>query len=77
MITVNSLQEWGKQIDPRKLVVVHFSVKWCSPSRKMSPVFAGLAKKYRNVVSLKVDIDVEEMNTVKTQLLRECQPSCS
>ncbi|KAF8662300.1 hypothetical protein HU200_056507 [Digitaria exilis] len=64
VITVNSLQEWGEKIDPRKLVVVHFSTRWCRASRKISPVFADLAKKYRNVVFLKVDVDVHEMETV-------------
>ncbi|CAN6226737.1 unnamed protein product [Urochloa humidicola] len=67
VITVNSLEEWGKQIKTRKLVVVHFSAAWCRASRKMSPVFADLAQKYRNVVFLKVDVDVEEMETVATK----------
>ena len=64
VITVNSLQEWGKQINPRKLVVVHFSAGWCGASRKITPVFADLAKKFQNVVFFKVDVDVDEMETV-------------
>lgn len=73
VITVNSLQEWGKQIDPRKLVVVHFSAVWCRSSRKMSPVFADLAKKFRNVVFLKVDVD--EMETVAKEFSVEGVPT--
>ncbi|XP_047072080.1 disease resistance protein RGA5-like isoform X1 [Lolium rigidum] len=75
VITVNSLQEWGKQINPRKLVVVHFSAAWCRASRKMSPVFADLAEKYRNVVFLKVDVGVEEMKTVATEFSIEGVPT--
>jgi len=75
VITVNNLQEWGKQIDPRKLVVVHFSAGWCRASRKMSPVFDGLAKKYRKVVFLRVDVDVEEMQTVAAEFSVEGVPT--
>ncbi|CAN6290468.1 unnamed protein product [Urochloa humidicola] len=63
---ITSLQEWGKRIDPRKLVVVHFSAGWCRASRKISPVFADLAKKFRNVVFLEVNVDVYEMESVLT-----------
>lgn len=62
VITVNNLEEWGKQIDPRKLVVVNFFAEWCRASRKINPVFADLAKKFPNVVFLKVDVD--EMGSV-------------
>ncbi|OEL26061.1 Disease resistance protein RPM1 [Dichanthelium oligosanthes] len=72
---VNSLQEWDKQIDPRKLVVIHFTAEWCRPSRRMTPVFADLAKKFRNIVFLKVDVDVDEMNTVATALSVEGVPT--
>jgi disease resistance protein RPM1 len=75
VITVNSLQEWGKQIDPRKLVVVHFSAGWCRASRKITPVFADLAKKFQNVVFLKVDVDVDEMETVAKEFSVEGVPT--
>ncbi|CAO2184759.1 unnamed protein product [Urochloa humidicola] len=58
VIEIHSLDAWrSMQSDPDKLLVIYFTASWCPASRRMAPVFAGLAKKFANVVFLKVDVD--------------------
>ncbi|KAJ1277117.1 hypothetical protein BS78_05G269900 [Paspalum vaginatum] len=67
VLEVHSLEEWSKLIDPDKLVVVQFSAEWCPASRKMAPVFSDFAKKFRNAVFLKVDVEADDMDTIAKQ----------
>jgi len=64
VVQIHSLDEWNDKIDPNKLVVVHFATVWGPASRKMAPVFSDLAKKFRNVVFLKVDVEADKMGTI-------------
>jgi thiol-disulfide isomerase/thioredoxin len=73
VVTIKRHQDWTRQMDPRKLVVVHFTAKGCRPSAKMRPVFSDLAKKFRNVIFWRVDVD--EMEDVASELGVEGLPT--
>ncbi|WVZ49360.1 hypothetical protein U9M48_000727 [Paspalum notatum var. saurae] len=75
VIEVHSLEEWSKLIDPDKLVVVQFSAEWCPASRKMAPVFSDFAKKFRDAVFLKVDVDADDMDTIAEEFDVEGVPT--
>lgn len=58
VIAIRSMEDWMRWIEQDKLVVVHFTMEGCLPSRMMDPVFAQLAaRKLPNVVFFTVDID--------------------
>ncbi|KAJ6794776.1 thioredoxin H1 [Iris pallida] len=67
----------GKSARPgqgkHKLVVVDFTATWCGPCRMMAPIFAELAKKFADVVFLKVDVD--ELKDVATEWEIEAMPT--
>ncbi|KAL6908025.1 hypothetical protein ACP4OV_002195 [Aristida adscensionis] len=69
VIEIHSLDEWSIQVEEgnstNKLVVIEFTATWCPASRIIAPFFADLAKKFANVIFLKVDID--EMDDIAEQ----------
>lgn len=38
-------------------VVANFSAQWCSPCKKIAPVYIQLADKYPSMICLTVDVD--------------------
>jgi thiol-disulfide isomerase/thioredoxin len=68
-------QDWTRQMNPKKLVVVRFAAGWCRPSIKMSPVFDDLARMFRNLIFWKDDVD--EMEDVASALGAEGLPTFS
>ncbi|XP_073006080.1 thioredoxin H1-like [Typha latifolia] len=77
VIGCHTLDEWKRQLESanesKKLVVVDFTASWCGPCRMMAPIFADLAKRFINVVFLKVDVD--ELRTVAEEWEIEAMPT--
>ncbi|KAJ3334138.1 Thioredoxin-like protein 1 [Blyttiomyces sp. JEL0837] len=44
-------------VEPTKLIVIQFTAVWCGPCKAIKPVVAELAKQFRHVQFLSVDID--------------------
>ncbi|XP_039010477.1 thioredoxin H-type 1-like [Hibiscus syriacus] len=59
--------------ESKQLVVVDFTASWCEPCRFISPFLAELAKKFPNVMFLKVDVD--ELKEVAAEWGVEAMPS--
>lgn len=50
--------------------VVKFTAKWCQPCKIIHPFYLELAKLYKEILFLEIDIDNEEiMNTVNVKAL--------
>lgn len=68
VIEIDSLDKWIRQIETNKLMVINFTAAWCPASQNIDPVFADLAKMFRrNVVFLKVDVDVAETKDIASE----------
>uniref|UniRef100_G3MN23 Thioredoxin domain-containing protein n=1 Tax=Amblyomma maculatum TaxID=34609 RepID=G3MN23_AMBMU len=77
VIACHTVLEWKQQLEQanqsKKLVVVDFTATWCGPCRIMAPVFAELAKKFTDVLFLKVDVD--ELKDVASEWAIEAMPT--
>ncbi|KAL5705609.1 hypothetical protein ACHQM5_023892 [Ranunculus cassubicifolius] len=77
VIGVHTVDEWTHHLaqgnESKKLIVVDFTASWCGPCRFISPHLAEWAKKYSNVIFLKVDVD--ELKTVATDWAVEAMPT--
>ena len=57
MIHLTTETQFHDLIKHNHLVVIDFSATWCGPCKVLAPQLEALAKKYENVVFLKVDVD--------------------
>ncbi|PKA46943.1 Thioredoxin H-type 2 [Apostasia shenzhenica] len=77
VIGCHSVEQWDQHlqlaIQTKKLAVVDFTASWCGPCRMIAPIFAELAKKFPNVIFLKVDVD--ELKSVARDWAIEAMPT--
>ncbi|KAI5077674.1 hypothetical protein GOP47_0007498 [Adiantum capillus-veneris] len=59
--TCDSIAAWQQRLleasSQSKLVVVDCTAGWCGPCRFMAPCFDELARRYRHLLFLRVDVD--------------------
>nr|KYP66910.1 Thioredoxin H-type [Cajanus cajan] len=64
----------SEKVEPvLRRIVVDFTASWCGPCRFISPFLSELAKKFTNVIFLKVDVD--ELKTVAEDFAVEAMPT--
>ncbi|XP_057449332.1 thioredoxin H1-like [Lotus japonicus] len=77
VFSVHSVDAWtdhlNKGNESKKLIVVDFTASWCGPCRFIAPYLGELAKKYTNVIFLKVDVD--ELKSVAQDWAVEAMPT--
>ena len=57
VIDVSSERELKQLQDTGSLVVINWHAQWCDPCKEILPAYEQLAKKYRNVLFCKIDIN--------------------
>ncbi|KAJ4838011.1 hypothetical protein Tsubulata_030942 [Turnera subulata] len=76
VIACHDLRVWHGQIrkgyESNKLIVVYLTAPWCVPCKFMAPVVDELAKKFANVMFLKVDVDVKQLKYVPIDFGVDC-----
>ncbi|XP_057975802.1 thioredoxin H4-like [Malania oleifera] len=77
VIGCHHVDSWKDQLqsakDSGKLVVVDFTATWCPPCRIMAPILSEMAKKFTDVLFLKVDVD--ELQTVASEWNVDAMPT--
>lgn len=77
VFSCSTTQDWKDQFEKEKnsqrLVVVDFTASWCGPCRFIAPVLNDFAKKYTHVCFLKVDVD--ELRDVAEEYQVEAMPT--
>jgi thioredoxin 1 len=54
---VRTFAEFQVCVAEHELVAVDFTATWCGPCRRIGPVFARMATKFKDVHFIKVDVD--------------------
>ncbi len=54
---VRSFAEFQVCLAEHELVAVDFTATWCGPCRRIGPMFAAMATKFKDVHFIKVDVD--------------------
>jgi thioredoxin 1 len=59
---IKSLDEFKKEINQNKAVIVDFTASWCGPCKMIGPIFEAHSSSgaYPNVIFIKVDVDEGE-----------------
>ncbi|XP_019421225.1 PREDICTED: thioredoxin H-type-like [Lupinus angustifolius] len=77
VIGCHTVEAWNQQLqrgnESKKIIVVDFTASWCGPCRFIAPFLAELAKKFTNVIFLKVDVD--ELKSVAQDWAVEAMPT--
>ncbi|XP_061345599.1 thioredoxin H1 [Gastrolobium bilobum] len=77
VISCHTVEAWtdhlNKGNESKKLIVVDFTASWCGPCRFVAPFLADLARKFTNVIFLKVDVD--ELKSVAQDWAVEAMPT--
>ncbi|KAM0951748.1 putative monodehydroascorbate reductase (NADH) [Dioscorea sansibarensis] len=77
VIACHTEEHWRQQLqianESKKLAVIDFTASWCGPCRVIAPVFVELAKRFTDVIFLKVDID--ELKDVAREWAIEAMPT--
>ncbi|KAJ8451966.1 hypothetical protein Cgig2_007449 [Carnegiea gigantea] len=77
VISCHTVEAWEEQLqkanESKKLMVVDFTASWCGPCRFIAPFLAELAKKFPQVIFVKVDVD--ELKQIASDWAIEAMPT--